>query len=346
MSRADLSDGEIKESLNKVKNGKLSWFMIGHVPKSDNKYKVTASGMGGIEELKGELNDGKVQFAFIAVDLSGVRKFVFISWCGEGVTGLKKGYFNGHSQDVAAYFTGFHVQVNARNEDDINNDGVLSRVKKATGASFYQQHKAQDTESTPTPSNIKYERGSEDQSTENKPVASTIKYERPKDDQSTENTPMPSNIRYDRPRYDQSTENKPLASRFPGAQQTSKPAPSKPAPSPAKSAPPVQSTPPAKPPPAPKPSPVQQVQEEPPVQETQQEYGEEQQYTEEQQYGEEAQGGNCRALYDYEGEKEGDLSFKEGDIIAVLDKSDPSGWWQGSLNGVTGYFPMNFVEEC
>ncbi len=55
--------------------------------------------------------------------------------------------------------------------------------------------------------------------------------------------------------------------------------------------------------------------------------------------------GQCRALYDYSGENEGDLSFKEGDVIVVWDRSDPSGWWDGEVNGVRGFFPSNFVEE-
>jgi len=48
-------------------------------------------------------------------------------------------------------------------------------------------------------------------------------------------------------------------------------------------------------------------------------------------------------VYDYAGEAEGDLAFSVGDIINVTDPSDPSGWWQGELNGVTGAFPSNFV---
>jgi len=48
---------------------------------------------------------------------------------------------------------------------------------------------------------------------------------------------------------------------------------------------------------------------------------------------------------DYTGENEGDLSFNEGDTIDVLDQSDSSGWWQGSLNGAVGFFPSNFVEQ-
>jgi len=102
-----------------------------------------------------------------------------------------------------------------------------------------------------------------------------------------------------------------------------------------------------------KPAPPAPSKPAPPVQEPvapQEEYAEEEyaeeEYAEEQQsYAEESGIGNCRALYDYEGEKEGDLPFKEGEIIAVLDDSDPSGWWQGSLNGVTGFFPSNFVER-
>jgi len=58
-----------------------------------------------------------------------------------------------------------------------------------------------------------------------------------------------------------------------------------------------------------------------------------------------AGGITCTALYDYAGENEGDLSFYAGDVIAILDQSDPSGWWQGEINGISGFFPMNFVQQ-
>jgi len=56
--------------------------------------------------------------------------------------------------------------------------------------------------------------------------------------------------------------------------------------------------------------------------------------------------GQARALYDYEAAQEGDLGFHEGDIITLIDTSDPSGWWVGELNGYQGTFPSNFVEKC
>jgi hypothetical protein len=35
-------------------------------------------------------NDGRVQFALWATEVNNTRKLVYIAWCGEGVTGMKK----------------------------------------------------------------------------------------------------------------------------------------------------------------------------------------------------------------------------------------------------------------
>lgn len=50
-----------------------------------------------------------------------------------------------------------------------------------------------------------------------------------------------------------------------------------------------------------------------------------------------------RALYDYDAQGEGELSFKENDVIEVLDKQ-PDCWWMGKLGNMQGLFPSNFVE--
>lgn len=54
-----------------------------------------------------------------------------------------------------------------------------------------------------------------------------------------------------------------------------------------------------------------------------------------------------RALYDYDGEQEGDLSFKKGEHITVLDHGteDDKNWWKGYVNGKEGLFPRNYVES-
>ena len=50
------------------------------------------------------------------------------------------------------------------------------------------------------------------------------------------------------------------------------------------------------------------------------------------------------ALYDFEAQADGDLSFKRDDKIEVIEKTaDQNDWWTGRLNGKTGQFPGNYV---
>ncbi|KAJ6095685.1 hypothetical protein N7486_006431 [Penicillium sp. IBT 16267x] len=51
-----------------------------------------------------------------------------------------------------------------------------------------------------------------------------------------------------------------------------------------------------------------------------------------------------RALFDFQPSESGELQFRKGDIIAVLE-SVYKDWWKGSLRGQTGIFPLNYVEK-
>ena len=51
------------------------------------------------------------------------------------------------------------------------------------------------------------------------------------------------------------------------------------------------------------------------------------------------------ALYGFEGQVLGDLSFKEGDRIKVTKKTDSQDdWWDGELKGHKGRFPANYCD--
>lgn len=50
-----------------------------------------------------------------------------------------------------------------------------------------------------------------------------------------------------------------------------------------------------------------------------------------------------RALYDYEADDHTSLSFHEGDVIQVITQLE-SGWWDGVINGVRGWFPSNYCQ--
>lgn len=52
------------------------------------------------------------------------------------------------------------------------------------------------------------------------------------------------------------------------------------------------------------------------------------------------------ALYDYDAQAEGDLSFKKDDKIELIERTaDQNDWWTGRLRGVTGIFPGNCMLD-
>ncbi|OAQ70646.1 reduced viability upon starvation protein [Pochonia chlamydosporia 170] len=51
------------------------------------------------------------------------------------------------------------------------------------------------------------------------------------------------------------------------------------------------------------------------------------------------------ALYDYAAQADGDLSFRAGDVIEIVNRTqNENEWWTGRLNGKEGQFPGNYVE--
>ncbi|XP_047429813.1 intersectin-2a isoform X2 [Mugil cephalus] len=49
------------------------------------------------------------------------------------------------------------------------------------------------------------------------------------------------------------------------------------------------------------------------------------------------------AMYNYTAANQDELSFSKGQLISILDKTNPD-WWKGEANGVTGLLPTNYVK--
>uniref|UniRef100_A0A8C9VNR0 Rac/Cdc42 guanine nucleotide exchange factor 6 n=1 Tax=Scleropages formosus TaxID=113540 RepID=A0A8C9VNR0_SCLFO len=51
-----------------------------------------------------------------------------------------------------------------------------------------------------------------------------------------------------------------------------------------------------------------------------------------------------KARFNFKQNNEDELSFSKGELICVT-RQEEGGWWEGTLNGKTGWFPSNYVRE-
>ncbi|GJC92351.1 SH3 domain-containing protein [Colletotrichum higginsianum] len=100
--------------------------------------KVQSTGDGELSDLIEDFNEGRIQFAFVKVKdpNSGLPKNALIAWCGGGVPERTKGYFTTHTAAVSKILHGYHVQITARSESDLEPESVMRKIADASGAKY------------------------------------------------------------------------------------------------------------------------------------------------------------------------------------------------------------------
>ncbi|KAF9767851.1 hypothetical protein IL306_014921 [Fusarium sp. DS 682] len=100
--------------------------------------KVQGTGESELADLIEDFSEGRIQFAFAKVKdpNSGLPKNILIAWCGGGVPERTKGYFTSHLAAVSKILHGYHVQITARSENDLEIDSIMQKVADASGAKY------------------------------------------------------------------------------------------------------------------------------------------------------------------------------------------------------------------
>lgn len=93
---------------------------------------------GELADLIEDFSEGRIQFAFVKVKdpNTALPKSVLIAWCGGGVPERTKGYFTSHLAAVSKVLHGYHVQITARSDSDLEPQAIMQKVSDASGAKY------------------------------------------------------------------------------------------------------------------------------------------------------------------------------------------------------------------
>ena len=100
--------------------------------------RVFRTGEGELSDMSDEFSEGKIQYGFVKVKdpNTTLQKSVFIAWCGEGVPERTKGYFSSHTAAVQKVLHGYHVQINARTDNDLLPENIIKKVQDSSGSKY------------------------------------------------------------------------------------------------------------------------------------------------------------------------------------------------------------------
>ncbi|KAF2496445.1 actin depolymerizing protein [Lophium mytilinum] len=118
-----------------------NWLLLSYASPNSDTLTLTATGTGGIEDLKTHLLDDQAQYAYIRVeyanDSESTRvKFALVIWIGENTRVMRKAKVGFQSGEVKKVLRHYSVQINAGDKGDLVEGDVVVRCRKAGGADY------------------------------------------------------------------------------------------------------------------------------------------------------------------------------------------------------------------
>jgi len=140
---ADITDSAINEAYLEVRDDKsdINWLLLDYESDKSDKLKVSQVGTGGLTELREALDDSKASYGYVRItyanDKESTRqKFILVVWIGPNCKVMRKAKISVHTADVKNVLRVYSIEVAAREKDDLNEDPIVTRLRKAGGASY------------------------------------------------------------------------------------------------------------------------------------------------------------------------------------------------------------------
>jgi len=140
---ADVSDPAINDAYADVRNDKTgtNWILLDYESEGSDKLTLARKGTGGLSELQDALEDCKASYAYARVIYSNDKesqreKFILVVWIGPRCKIMRKAKISVHTADVKTVLRVYSIEVAARERDDLKEDPIVVRLRKAGGASY------------------------------------------------------------------------------------------------------------------------------------------------------------------------------------------------------------------
>jgi len=140
---ADVSDLQIQEAYQDVRADKTdtNWLLLDYETDRSDKLTVTQTGTGGLAELREVLQESRASYAYVRVTFSNDKesqreKFILVVWIGPQCKIMRKAKISVHLADVKTVLRVYSIEVPAEKKDDLNEEPIVKKLRKAGGASY------------------------------------------------------------------------------------------------------------------------------------------------------------------------------------------------------------------
>ncbi|KAG2235404.1 hypothetical protein INT48_005754 [Thamnidium elegans] len=144
----NVSDPAINEAYEDVRDDKTetNWVFFDFADGRPDRLQVAGSGNGGLNEFVSQLKPEVAGWGYVRMNLSNDEysqriKFVLIPWCGEKVGIMRKAKLSIQIADVKNILRNFHIEVPANHTQELSEDEILTRLRRAGGANYDRQTK-------------------------------------------------------------------------------------------------------------------------------------------------------------------------------------------------------------